>query len=80
MAAATNRRVSSAKPARASVPAWSTQVWVGLTAGPSNPAHLTRSAGPASVVVRVDPMPDRSGTSTQSRRTVPSTVGITVGE
>ena len=45
-AAATNRRVSSAKPASPSVPLCPTQVWAGPATGPSNTAQRTRKAGP----------------------------------
>ena len=77
-AAATNRRVSSAKPARASVPLWPTQVCGDPAAGPSNPPHRTRSAGPCSPSQRVAPMPAARRTDAQQRSMVPSGVGVTI--
>ena len=79
-AAATNRLVSSANPASPSLPLSPTQVWVWPMTGPSNSAHLARSAGPASSWNSAAPMPPSSARYTQSRRTVPSTVGTTVVE
>ena len=79
-AAATNRLVSSAKPARASAPLCPTQVWVVPMTAPSNAPARARRAGPASCSQRLAPMPARTGTPTQSRCTVPSTVGTTALE